>query len=676
VHAPAPSFVLCVRCTLAAPVNCGLNAVKAADGSCACNVNNVPTGDGVNCCRPNAVVTNGACQCKAGYTWVDPACGERLRVSSRSRFCRDLLCYWVGIGLACPWRRTRYLAISGHIALLFRSVLPSSHACHPSTPSHPSIAVLSDGGGGGNDGSGQIFGGANSYPLHTYVDADRLEILDAMQAAGFKAIRIFILALAASDKGGNSRAVRDVEGPVGVFNDDQLNMVDQLMLEASQRKMKLIITLHDRYSLGCWCAAPRGAGLGGQGARDAGPWVARGTARAARLPACSKAGGRCCAAGLSSVQSPPASRRRSDAYQSKYGLPTSPGCATPHDVSSFYTSAAAAADIDRRITYIVNHRNGAMGNRAWKDIPEAILAFDIQNEGQSYLNSAKTAANPSWVCNRATALRPQMSGNGILIGTGGGADIDDSIIDQHFACGAIDVVGVHSYDAGAWAARLGGIVSKAKAAGKRIIVEEFGQQGGDRASSLSRQITDIRNAGVPWMVWQVTKPNKPDDLEVWKDDGAAWPVLSNNGQQSLSAGGAFAWPEIFSSSGPACTAANCAACAAGSTTICGACKSGFTLSNGQCSQGECRALNAMPLVCNPHPWICMGSPAARLCPPFRSAKRRLRPERRQGRRWLVRVQRRQRAHGRRRQLLPPQLGGDKRRLPVQGRLHLGGPRLR
>jgi hypothetical protein len=33
-------------------------------------------GDGVNCCRPNSVLTNGACQCKAGYTWVDPACGE------------------------------------------------------------------------------------------------------------------------------------------------------------------------------------------------------------------------------------------------------------------------------------------------------------------------------------------------------------------------------------------------------------------------------------------------------------------------------------------------------------------------------------------------------------------------------------------------------------------------
>jgi mannan endo-1,4-beta-mannosidase len=178
-----------------------------------------------------------------------------------------------------------------------------------------------------------------------------------------------------------------------------------------------------------------------------------------------------------------------------------------------------------------------------QDIPEAILAFDIQNEG--HMNTV----NPSWICDRATALRPRLSGNGILIGTGGGTDVGDSVIDQHFACGAIDVVGVHSYDAGAWASRLGGIVSKARASGKRIIVEEFGQQGGDRASSLARQIADIRSFGVPWMVWQVTKPNLPDDFEVWATDGAAWPVLSSNGQQSLSAGGAFAWPEIFPSSG-------------------------------------------------------------------------------------------------------------------------------
>jgi hypothetical protein len=59
-------------------VTCGLNAYKAADGSCACYANNIPMGDGANnCCRPNSAVVNGVCKCKAGYTWVDPACGAR-----------------------------------------------------------------------------------------------------------------------------------------------------------------------------------------------------------------------------------------------------------------------------------------------------------------------------------------------------------------------------------------------------------------------------------------------------------------------------------------------------------------------------------------------------------------------------------------------------------------------
>jgi hypothetical protein len=266
------------------------------------------------------------------------------------------------------------------------SQLPSSHACHPTTSSHPSTSVLSgrggsgggggggggdgdgggggggDGGGGGGDagGGGQLFGGANSFLLHSYADADRLEILNAMQAAGFKAIRIFILPLWAGEKKGNSRGVRDVEGPVGVFNDDQLNMVDRLMLEASRRGMKLVITLHDRYSLGCWCAAasPRRAGRG-LGARGG----SRGAARR-RCP--HRAAHPQVWARPQRSRAPPAARRRSDAYVGKYGLAESPGCRTPHDVSTFYTSAAAAADMDRRIAYIVNHRNPLLGNRAWK----------------------------------------------------------------------------------------------------------------------------------------------------------------------------------------------------------------------------------------------------------------------------------------------------------------------
>ena len=76
-----------------------------------------------------------------------------------------------------------------------------------------------------------------------------------------------------------------------------------------------------------------------------------------------------------------------------------------NDVSDWYRNPSAAADMDRRFNYIINHRNPLMGGRAWKDIPEGILAFDVQNEGQGHL---PRVANPNWVCDRARNLRPQV----------------------------------------------------------------------------------------------------------------------------------------------------------------------------------------------------------------------------------------------------------------------------
>ena len=39
---------------------------------------------------------------------------------------------------------------------------------------------------------------------------------------------------------------------VGTYDDTQLRAIDQLMLEARERGIKLVIAMHDRYQLGCW----------------------------------------------------------------------------------------------------------------------------------------------------------------------------------------------------------------------------------------------------------------------------------------------------------------------------------------------------------------------------------------------------------------------------------------
>ena len=100
--------------------------------------------------------------------------------------------------------------------------------------------------------SANMWAGANSYYLHHNNTADRLQVLNAMQAAGFKSIRIFISPVRPDQKGSGNPQGYDIENPVGVWNNQQLDRINQLMLEASQRGMKLNIALHDRYALGCW----------------------------------------------------------------------------------------------------------------------------------------------------------------------------------------------------------------------------------------------------------------------------------------------------------------------------------------------------------------------------------------------------------------------------------------
>lgn len=100
----------------------------------------------------------------------------------------------------------------------------------------------------------------------------------------------------------------------------------------------------------------------------------------------------------------------------------------PH-CRAWYNDAGAAADMDNRIAHIVNHKNPNFGNRAWKNIPEAILGFDIQNEGQAHMPNDEIP-NPNWICDRATNLKQLQLDANILVLTGGGADVSDSTIPQ------------------------------------------------------------------------------------------------------------------------------------------------------------------------------------------------------------------------------------------------------
>lgn len=114
------------------------------------------------------------------------------------------------------------------------------------------------------------FAGVNSYFLHAFQQyvlhtiatldlliflnrSDRIAVLDAVKAANLKYVRLFISYTPANNKNTGSREMPDIEPvTVGTYDDTQLNAIDQLMVEAHARGIKLTIALHDRYQLGCW----------------------------------------------------------------------------------------------------------------------------------------------------------------------------------------------------------------------------------------------------------------------------------------------------------------------------------------------------------------------------------------------------------------------------------------
>lgn len=97
------------------------------------------------------------------------------------------------------------------------------------------------------------FTGVSSYYLFALADADRHAVLDAIKGAGFTIIRIFVASVGANNKGSNNVAVPDrklrvldsdfylletvaVEpSQVGQYDDTILELIDQLMLDCSQR---------------------------------------------------------------------------------------------------------------------------------------------------------------------------------------------------------------------------------------------------------------------------------------------------------------------------------------------------------------------------------------------------------------------------------------------------------
>ncbi|KAL7769833.1 hypothetical protein ACKLNR_001217 [Fusarium oxysporum f. sp. zingiberi] len=336
---------------------------------------------------------------------------------------------------------------------------------------------------------GNSFAGVNSFFLHAFTQQDRLDVLDAIQDANLKVLRIFISPTGQNFKNTGSIAMPDIEPQtVGVWDDTQLRAIDQLMVEAQARGIKLTIAIHDRYQLGCW---------------------------------------------------------GSDAYVSKYKLPavdcnTQP--ASANNVEFWYSDKNCISDFQNRIRHVLEHKNTLIsGSPAWKDLNSHIFAFNIQNEGQGHLNN-NIPPHPSWWCDRAGFMRGIMGSSKVLISTGGGNEFPNSDVAENWACKALDLVTIHSYMGVNEFKNKGPVaLQHAKSANKLMLFEEFGATGSSKSTTVGQHIDVFNGLGVPWMPWQISKPgNKANDYEFWTDE-PTYDVVEDGSNDALAIGAAQTW---------------------------------------------------------------------------------------------------------------------------------------
>ncbi|KAJ3782161.1 glycoside hydrolase family 5 protein [Lentinula aff. detonsa] len=94
------------------------------------------------------------------------------------------------------------------------------------------------------------FAGASNYYAYALPESDRIALLDGMQAAGMKVLRTWVSGQSAGQKGSDSVAVPDLEANgIGNYDDTILNLIDQLMVDAHARGIKLLIGMYDQNSL-------------------------------------------------------------------------------------------------------------------------------------------------------------------------------------------------------------------------------------------------------------------------------------------------------------------------------------------------------------------------------------------------------------------------------------------
>lgn len=344
-----------------------------------------------------------------------------------------------------------------------------------------------------NLGTHRAWAGANSFFAWTLPQDDQVTLINTLRDTNVRVIRIFLSTIDGNQAGSRASAANDIEryhvGPP-YTDTDMIDRVDQFIKNVatySGGRIKLIIALHDRYSLGCYAY-------------------------------------------------------KADAYVGKYGIPTASGCSPPNDASKFYSNEQAQNDFVARLNFLLNHINPYFGQR-WGSLNRTIFAFEIENESQGYT----LTYNPKWMCAINTRIRSLVN-NGVLLSTGGGTDYGLSLRLENFQCSALDLISLHDYTMDGDAARLKfqEAIKLAQQNGKRVYVEEFGGRGDAQAAQALNVIgATAHEQGLPWVVWEVVPNAKIDDFEFFTNDQTAWPAYQHQAYWAQMSPSPFSWPEIW-----------------------------------------------------------------------------------------------------------------------------------
>jgi len=239
----------------------------------------------------------------------------------------------------------------------------------------------------------------------------------------------------------------------------------------------------------------------------------------------------------------------------------------------FYKNHEAKEHFKKRIDHVLTHKNTITG-KTWAQSSDYIFAFEAQNEamhsnvrprcplGRPWLTLILQKDPDSlvkWQCDMGAAIKSHLSSKGdILVSTGGGSYLATSLLDGYFSCPSLDILAIHAYGTGDFdKAALTKYVDKAKAKGKKLVMQEWGacytntgnnkctygnSIGADkRDQNIKQWAASIDSAGIPWFYWQII-PNKDPhqdwDYEVGIDD-ANWPALKAASLKACEAESAF-----------------------------------------------------------------------------------------------------------------------------------------